>query len=359
MAAWVRAKLMLRAGRLAEGEALLAQVVPALPASPARDHDFWQAYESGVQPPFRPRAAGERGAVRLARGEYAAALDDLLRGGWWTDAAYVAERVMTVDELRAYADAAWPASLAARFRAEAPARPVDDPGEAWELIDAGLAPPPEPRIARDLRDLLGRRLVRAGRLPEARAYLPEERRTALDDLLRSLAAGHDAGRPAAERSASLFRAACLTRHQGLELAGTEIEPDWALFGGSFEADSFAALRADPKTHARLAPGADERRRVAASAAVPQALPLPLPGDGPRPGGGAAPPAGSEERAAVLATAGNWVEGRDPAAARPLYDAIQSCCAQTEIARRSRKMQAITNIDDACPAQILPKEGGGS
>ncbi len=53
------------------------------------------------------------------------------------------------------------------------------------------------------------------------------------------------------------------------------------------------------------------------------------------------------------------DGRDPAAARPLYDAIQSCCAQTEIARRSRKMQAITNIDDACPADTLPKEGGGS
>jgi hypothetical protein len=70
------------------------------------------------------------------------------------------------------------------------------------------------------------------------------------------------------------------------------------------------------------------------------------------------PAGSEERAGVLATAGNWVEGRDLAAARPLYDAIQSCCAQTEIARRSRKVHAITNLDDACPADTLPKEDGG-
>jgi hypothetical protein len=265
---------------------------------------------------------------------------------------------MTADELRAYADERWPASLAARYKPEAQ-KPVDDPGEAWELLDAGLAPPPEPRIAHDLRDLLGRRLVRAGRLAEARAYLPEERRAALDDLARSLAAGRDAQRPAAERSASLFRAACLTRYQGLELAGTEIEPDWDLFGGTFEAGSFAALRADPKTHSRLAPSADERRRVAASAAAPgKRFHYRYRGMALAEEAAKLLPAGSEERAQVLATAGNWVEGRDPGAARPLYDAIQSCCAQTGIARRSRKVHAITNIDDACPADTLPKEDGG-
>jgi len=72
------------------------------------------------------------------------------------------------------------------------------------------------------------------------------------------------------------------------------------------------------------------------------------------------PAGTEERARILATAGNWVEGRDPAGARPLYDAIQSCCQDTDIARRSRKVNAITNIKDACPEDVMPKgDGGGS
>jgi hypothetical protein len=63
----------------------------------------------------------------------------------------------------------------------------------------------------------------------------------------------------------------------------------------------------------------------------------------------------EERARLLATAGNWVEGKDPKGARPLYDAIQSCCANTEIARRSRKAHAITNVPDACPEDTEPKE----
>ena len=57
------------------------------------------------------------------------------------------------------------------------------------------------------------------------------------------------------------------------------------------------------------------------------------------------PGGSEERARLLATAGNWVEGMDAKGARPLYDAIQSCCANTEIGRRSRKVNAITNVED--------------
>lgn len=47
------------------------------------------------------------------------------------------------------------------------------------------------------------------------------------------------------------------------------------------------------------------------------------------------------------------EGTDPQGARPLYDAIQSCCADTEIARRSRQVNAITNIPDACPADPRP------
>lgn len=352
MARWIRAKLLLRAGKLAEAEALLAQAASGLPAT--ADHDLWEAYENGVQPAVRPRASGELGAVRLTRGEYAAALDDLLRGGWWVDAAYVAERVLTVDELRAYVDKTWPADLAGRYKPGEP-RNVDEPGDTWEIQFAGLAPPPAEKIAHDLRYLLGRRLLRTGHRSDARPYLPENRRAALDDLARSLSQGRDAARPAAERSQALFRAACLTRYQGLELLGTEIEPDWFVHGGSFEEGSFAEDRANAKTHPHLGPSPDERQRVARNRAAPdkrfhyryQGMDLALEA-------AKLLPAGTEERAGLLATAGNWVEGLDPKGARPLYDAIQSCCANTGIGRRSRKVQAITNVEDACPADVKPK-----
>ncbi len=355
MARWIRAKLLLRAGKVAEAEPLLAEARAALPAAPDPEHDLWEAYDSEVRPALRPRAAGELGAARLAKGEYTAALDDLLRGGWWTDAAYVAERVLTVDELRAYVDKTWSADLAARYKPD-PRHNVDEPG-AWETIFAGVAPPPDGRVSYELRDLLGRRLAREGKLAEARAYLADKRRPALDDLARSLAQGRDAARPAAERSQALFRAACLARYQGLDLLGTEIEPDWALFEGSYAVDSFAEKRADPKLHRVLGPSPDERQRVRRNRVEPekrfhyryQGMDLALEA-------AKLLPAGSEERARLLATAGNWVEGMDPKGARPLYDAIQSCCADTETARRSRKVSAITNVPDACPADTRPKEG---
>ena len=358
MTLWTRAKLLLRAGKVAEAEPLLARARAALPAGPAPDHELWEAYESGVHPALQPRAAGELGAARLTRGEYVPALDDLLRGGWWTDAAYVAERVLGTDELRAYVDKTWSPALAARYKPDTPQN-VDEPGASWEIQFAGIAPPRQEWIAYQIRDLLGRRLAREGKLAEARAYLPEVRRAALDDLARSLATGRDAGRPAAERSQALFRAACLSRYHGLELIGTEVEPDWALFDAEYAVDPFAVTRADPKTHRHLGPSADEKQRVSHNRVEPEKrFHYRYRGMGLAREAADLLPAG-EERARLLATAGNWVEGIDPKGARPLYDALQSCCADTDVARRSRKVNAITNVPDACPADTRPKEEGGS
>ena len=61
------------------------------------------------------------------------------------------------------------------------------------------------------------------------------------------------------------------------------------------------------------------------------------------------PDGTAEKASILATAGNWVEGRDPEAAKPFLDAILSCCGQTDIGQRAKKVNAIPNIGDACEA----------
>ncbi len=90
------------------------------------DHDLWEAYESNVRPALRPRANGELGAAASPAASTSTPLDDLLRGGYWTDAAYLAERVLTVDELRAYVDKTWPPDLAARYK------PTQD-GEGWGL----------------------------------------------------------------------------------------------------------------------------------------------------------------------------------------------------------------------------------
>ncbi|HEX4966869.1 MAG TPA: hypothetical protein VF173_39030 [Thermoanaerobaculia bacterium] len=339
MARWIRAKLLLRAGKLAEAEPLLTQAAAALPAAPTAGSDLWGVYEEDVQPALRPRANGELGAVRLARGEYAAALDALLRGGYWMDAAYVGERVLTVDELRAYIDKTWPADLAARYR-------PGEGGVGWELLQAGLAPPPDERVAYDVRYLLGRRLAQAGRFEEARAYFPAPLQVPLDDLRQSFAKGRDESHPAAERARSLFRAACLTRHQGMELLGIELEPDWQIWGGSYEPDPFAVARADGKTHQHLGPSKDESARVARSRVEPtkrfhyryQGAALARSAAALLPGG--------EEKARILASAGTWLKARDPEAAQPFYQAILACCGDTDLGRKARRLKAVPTAD-AC------------
>jgi hypothetical protein len=339
MANWIRAKLLLRAGKLAEAEQLLAMNA-GLPFAPGPDVDPFLAYENRVQPALRPRLEGEQGAAQLAKGDYTGALFALLDGGYWTDAAYVAERVLSTDELRKYVDKAWPPALAAH-------RPDDDYGDGWTLLYGGFVKPSKERTAYRLRHLLGRRLVREGRYEEASAYLPKPLGLQLKTLARSMAEGRDVQRPAAERARALFRAACVTRHQGMELLGTELEPDWFVYEGQYENESYAQARTAGKFQI-LGPSKDERERAGRTRAEPwKRFHYRYQGaDLAREAAGLLPD-GSEEKARILMTAGNWLEGRDPEAARPFLAALLSCCGQTEIGRRAKGLNAIPNLPDAC------------
>lgn len=341
MADWIQAKLLLRAGKLDEAERALNRV-DRLPLNPGPEHDAWEAYENQVHPALMPHVYGDRGAVHLAQGDYKGALSSLLQGGYWSDAAYVAERVMTTDELRTYVDQGWPVKLASH-------RP-EEYGDGWSLPITGTVIPDKERIAYDLRYLVGRRLVREGRYEEAEKFLPVPLGGSMKLLARSLDEGHDKKRSAAERSQALFRAACVTRYQGLQLLGTELDPDWFVYEAQYENDSFTKARTAGK-FTRLGPTEDERKRAKESTVKPgkrfhyryrgmelakEAADL-LPDN-------------TIEKARILATAGNWIEGRDPEAAKPFLDAILSCCGGTDIAARAKKVNAIPNVPDACEAE---------
>jgi hypothetical protein len=327
MSRWIRAKLLLREGKLAESEALLADVGRALPPNPAIEDDslLWNAYYENAQLAIRPRLAGELGVVQLARGEYAAALDQLLRGGYWQDAAYVAERVMSLEELVKYVDATWPASLAAAY--------VPDEEKGWISLFAGISAPPDERIAHDLRWLLARRLVRADRLEQANPYFPEAARPHLYALVTS------------KKSGDLFRAACLTRHQGMNLQGTELEPDWFVYEGAYDPGSFAEKRANPEKNRLLRPTPDETTRVARSAPEPDkrfhyryhAAELAWQA-------AAALPDGSPEKARLLAMGGTWLKAQDPTAANRFYKALVSCCGETDLGKEARQLKWFPDVE---------------
>jgi hypothetical protein len=342
MARWIRAKLMMRAGKLAEAEALLAQVAPARKASASTDEEELQyAYDAEVQPIGRPRAMGDLGAVRLARGEYRSALDALLWGNYWTDAAYVAEQVLTLAELRAYVDETWPAALGAGY----------DPNASpyWPPLYAGLITPEEKATAYDLRYLLGRRLAREGRYGEARRYLPSEAAGFVRRIAAALAAGRDPHHSRAARSRSLFEAACATRHHGMEALGTEIDPDWELYGGGFRVGDFAAFRLDPASHPLLPPMADEVKRVRKSEVRPvkryhyRYLGADLAWEA-----AALLPDGSDEKARMLAVAGSWIQSQDPQAADRFYKRLVRCCANTELGREADALRWFPEVEDCAP-----------
>ena len=122
VAQWLQAKLLLHDGKTAQAAALLASVAAAFPIEPPGTNRIASAqfkdllfippgdWTSDVVPAPR-QVLGELGVLRLARREYAQALDALLNAGFWMDAAYVAERVLTLDELKTYVDDYWPPGL--------------------------------------------------------------------------------------------------------------------------------------------------------------------------------------------------------------------------------------------------------
>ena len=97
LASWVKARLAMQKGNVAEAAKYYAEASKAFPSS------------GDVQPPNEDTLAlltGEKGVLTLARGEYVDALEQLYpySATFWGDVAYIAERVLTVDELKTFVD---------------------------------------------------------------------------------------------------------------------------------------------------------------------------------------------------------------------------------------------------------------
>nr|MCU0585088.1 CDC27 family protein [Desulfobacterales bacterium] len=233
LALWLRAKLLLREGKVDEAAAALALIVGRLRENPedggkqmepAGPHRL--GFEFRASPPARSpqdEALGELGALRLLQSDYTEALDALLRAGFWMDAAYVAERILTVEELKTYVDRHWAEPTRADFTATHSTGPGIDRGDV-----AGQAP------ALQIRHLLARRLARVDRRTEARPFFPPNLRPAFDALEASLELGRDPQASRSSRAAALWTAAQILRTNGMELVGTEMEPDWAVHEGQYE-----------------------------------------------------------------------------------------------------------------------------
>ncbi len=315
---WLRAKLALQSGE--DATKLFAAALHAAQTAPA---------EAALEPSSATLLRGETSVAVLNAGDFWQAAEVLwpVAAAYWGDFAYLAERVLTTDELRRFVDAHAPAD--------------GQPGPTVQGSRGGFAP------ARGLRDLLARRLVRDGRIGEALAYFaPGAEPNAYDprpDARALEAAQRQASTAfwAIDRARAGWMAATLLRGHGMELMGTEEGPDQAFVGGEFESwlgpgpagpfapPDYGATHAEKIRFDASRPRPDLRfhyRYLAVEQAVAAARALP-----PR----------SQAYAAVLCSAAGWSLGvGDAARAAALYRLYVSNGARVRFA---------THFGHACPA----------
>ena len=348
---WLQAKLLLRDGKVDAAAAQMEQLIKLFPIQPPTTNvsvalsfgdNLFVPSDVGDVPTPR-QMLGELGALRLARREYVMALDALMRSGSWTDAAYVAERVLSADELKAYVDRCWPA---------VPRLPVKEGDNRNDEFYRSLAGDPPPgQLNENIRWLLARRLARQNRFDEARPYYPAKWQPQFNELVRSLATGNNAALAAIQRATAFWAAACLTRTNGMDLVGTEAEPDWAVHEGDFEDGPTVAVRASFKGN--LAPSADEIRRTQRKEATPEkrfhyryvAASLAMKA-------ASLMPDNADETANVLWTAGVWLKGRDPKAAEVFYHALVRRCPKTALGAEADRQRWFPERD--ANGRPLPK-----
>lgn len=350
---WLKAKLLLRAGKLDDAAKLLAQVVRLFPRegepAPTLSDELW-----GSESPLRC-AMGELGVLRLARRQYYEALDVLLNSGYWVDAAYIAELVLTPDELAAYVERQWAEPELEPAERKYKSGPCLD--SEWRFDGEGELRPEQtlPRI----RYLTGRRLARLQRWDEAMDFYPAYWQGRLVAYVEALQRGRNVSNPSEIRAQSLWEAAQIARHEGMELFGTEVEPDWTLFDGQYELFAISAVRRVRPDEASnegwrpemklAASTADEQRRTADHQAKPnlrfhyrylaadlawEAAEL-MPND-------------SEPTALVLWTAGTWLKIRDPQAADRFYKALVRRCGRLPIGQEADRLRWFPRTPDVPP-----------
>lgn len=329
-ACWLRSKLQRRAGKLDEAAKSMQQAwqtiiqpgsytgwKPAVPEDPRLGFSY-ESYGDNFS--FSEAASGDLGLLRLSRGEFVQALDTFLKGKLWADAAYVAERVLTADELKAYVD-------------------KQPQGERQD----------------SLRYLLGRRFVREDRYEEAAHYLKAPYDKLLAKYVQALRDGDDKKLSKRQRAEAWLTAAWIARYDGMELMGTEVAPDGFGSRGMFRDSEIARQRQaglveaknddendDENDQARNArpvtgkpmvvqPTKEEQRRLARNTITPnvryhyRVIAAALAVKGSRFLGD-----NTEELADVLNTAGLWTKDRDAKAADRIYNLIEKRCAKTKI-----------------------------
>lgn len=305
------------------------------------------------------------GVAQVARNDFAGALQTFLRSDYWIDAAYIAERLLSVEELLTLSRAGKLPLL------EKPPQP-QPPGDA--AAEEGFYPSLHWNLPAGMKPftyLVARRLIREGYYKDAARLLPDDLAKAAERYAEATRRGKNTRLSKEQRAEALWTAAQIERRLGMELFGFETAPDYSFCGGAFELENFASLRAQkawspwwedavsgeqtvslrpvlPATADELwrarhyAPRVEKRfhYRYTAAELAWKAAGL-MPND-------------SEQTARVLGIAGSWLKVRDPKAADRFYKALVRRNPSVPLAQEASEKRWFPNIEwrfDVVPVQV--------
>jgi hypothetical protein len=227
---WVQAKLALRRGQTEASERLIAQAEAGFSAQAARDAtrphgdsadtDTRAWFDAGT---YGRRAAGDAAILALARGDFISGMEHVVDSCSYPDIAYLAERVLMLDELSEFLN-----RHAARLKHAC----VDQ--QSWPVGRAD--------VTVRLRELLARRMLRSGRGTEALAAFEGGPNSQIArEYVLALAKARGRG-DRIDRAEALFTASQIARRHGLEILGTEVGPDWGWVAGQYDLGDYGASR---------------------------------------------------------------------------------------------------------------------
>ena len=132
----------------------------------------------------------------------------------------------------------------------------------------------------------------------------------------------------------------MTRTNGMEFFGTELEPDWAIYGGNYEAGFTWKDRATNDFQAKInLAGTNEIARASLRQVEPEKrFHYRYPAAELAWEAAALMPDNSDETARVLCTGGTWLKNRDPQAADKFYKALVRRCRKTALGDQADKLR---------------------
>lgn len=364
----LRGKLAALRGNRQEAQQALTRMATRLPTPEPDVRSIWERDQLHE---WYPLSSANYAAVRthklladcavaqVARNDFAGALQTFLRTDYWSDAAYIAERLLSVEELLALSHRGKikPLKKMSVPDAEPRTKPL-----SIGFLETKYGGWMEPDGMDRFTYLVARRLAREGLIKEACKLLPADLERALLRFDAEKRRSKDTRLPAAERGRALWTAAQIERRLGMELFGYEDAPDFTLCGGLFHLDSFHERRKSPLWRSKwedapqtpeetlkftpvLPATADELwslrhysppfeqrfhyRYVAADLAW-RASRL-MPDD-------------HEETALVLATAGNWLKNRDNKSADRFYKALVNRNPSVPMAQEADQKRWLPEMD---------------